>query len=64
MKVRKNYVLFINGFTNTAFYGGDKFNRRISRATFGDLYDCTLTQLKINIKMLLKNNVTVLKMKW
>ena len=64
MIVRKNYVLFINGFTNTAFYGGDKFDRRISHATLGVIYDCTFTQLKNNIKMLLKNNVTVIKMKW
>lgn len=68
MKVRKSYVLFINDVTNTAFYGGHKFDYRLHHehdlSMFGRVFDCTVTQLKNSIKMLLKNNVTVLKMKW
>ena len=63
MKIRKQYTLFVNPITSYAFYGGSKFNSRISKATLGTLYDCTFAQLKSNIKRLKASGYTVLGMK-
>jgi len=61
MKIRKQYTLFINGLTATAFWGGSGFNNRISRATLGTIYDCTLSELKSNIKQLTSTGFLVLR---
>lgn len=52
MKIANNYTLYINPLLNTASYGTTKFNRRISKATFGTIIDCTLSQLKQNVRIL------------
>lgn len=49
--------------TAMAFYGGSKFDARISRATFGTIIDCTLSQLKNNIKLLIKQGFGIICMK-
>lgn len=64
MKIRKSYVLYINNATKMCFYGGDAFNNRISKITLGEIYDCSLHQLKNNIRILENNNFSILKMKW
>lgn len=61
MKIRKNYWLYINPMLATAFYGNDKFGSRISTATFGQLYTCTLFQLKQNLKRLSSTGFSVYK---
>lgn len=48
----------------TAFYGGKKFSSRISNASFGNIFDCTLTELKENIKTLRERKYTVYKRKY
>lgn len=52
MKINRQYTLYINRMEGSAF------NTRISRATFGEIYDCTLSQLKSNIHMLAKQGIT------
>ncbi len=64
MKIRRNYHLFINSMTRMAFWGGTAFNYRISQATLGELYDCSLTELKNNIKLLKNNGFTVSQQKY
>jgi len=64
MKIRKTYTLFINPMLGTAFFGNDKFSRRIDKATLGEIYDCTLSELKQNLKILLNRGYTVLKMNY
>lgn len=61
MKIRKSYVLFVNPMLGTAYYGGGKFDARISQATLGDIFDCTFVELKDNIKLLIKRGYTVSK---
>lgn len=61
MKIRKSYVLFVNPMLGTAYYGGGKFDNRISKATLGDIFDCTFAELKDNIKILIKRGYTVSK---
>jgi len=63
MRILNRYTLFINDMTKTAFYGGSKFDARISKATLGKIYDCNLSQLKANIKILLKEGYIVSCMK-
>lgn len=63
MKIRKTYVLYVNPMLGTAYYGGDAFNSRISEATFGEIYDCTLSELKDNINRLSKRKYSIIKMK-
>ena len=64
MKIRKNYVLFINPMLGTAYYGGDKFNKRISAATLGKIYDCTFSELKHNIKILKNRGYIISKINY
>jgi len=61
MKVRKNYVLFINPMLGVAYYGNSKFGRRVNNVTIGKVYDCTFSELKNNIKLLLKRNYSIFK---
>lgn len=61
MKVRKNYVLYINPMLGTAYYGNNKFNIRISESTIGDIFDCTFNELKQNINILLRKGYTISK---
>ena len=61
MKIRKRYTLFINPMLGTAFFGNDKFSKRINDATLGEIYDCTLSELKQNLKILLNRGYTILK---
>ena len=61
MKVRKNYVLYVNNMLGTACYGNSKFGLRISNATIGSVFDCTLTELKNNIKILSEKGYTISK---
>ncbi len=63
MKIRKQYTLYINPMTAQAFYGGSKFDARISRATFGTIIDCNLSQLKNNLNLLAKQGFGVVCMK-
>ena len=64
MKIRKQYVLFINPMLGTAFFGNHKFSGRINEATLGEIYDCTFSELKQNLKMLLNRGYTILKMNY
>lgn len=52
MKVRKNYVLFINDMLGTATFGNNRFGDRIENATIGKVFDCTLSELKYNLRIL------------
>ena len=61
MKIRKKYTLYINDMTNTVFWGGSGFNRRISKATFGRIYDCSFSELKFNIKKLSNHGYLVVR---
>ena len=61
MKIRKRYVLFINPMLGTAYYGNEKFDRRISQATLGDIIDCTFSELKHNLRMLVNRGYTISK---
>ena len=61
MKIRNKYVLYINRMLGVAYYGGKKFDRRISKATLGKIYDCTFSELKFNIKMLRDKGYEVYK---
>jgi len=61
MKIRKQYVLFINPMLGTAFFGNHKFSERINEATLGEIYDCTFSELKQNLKMLLNRGYTISK---
>ena len=61
MKIRKSYVLFINPMLGTAYYGGAKFDRRISNATLGQIFDCTFSELKDNLRILLKRGYDISK---
>lgn len=45
----------------TAFYGNSKFSNRISQATFGIIYDCSFSELKHNIKVLIERDFTICK---
>ena len=62
MKIKKNYLLYINSQTKTAFYGNSKFENRISNSTLGLLYDCTLRELVENLKRLEEEGYTLMKM--
>lgn len=64
MKIRKYYVLYVNNMNQTAFYGNARFNARISAATFGVIYDCTLTELKHDIRILRDLNYYVTNRKY
>lgn len=56
MKIRKCYTLFVNGFTATAIFGGDKFSYRISNhADIGDVYYCSFSELKHHLRLLQSN---------
>ena len=59
MKVRKKYTLYINSMLGVAYYGNKKFSRRIRNATIGMIFECTLTELKDNIRKLLKKKYLV-----
>ena len=59
MKVRKTYCLYINNMLRTAYYGNTRFAMRISVAEFGKIYDCSLHDLKGNIKRLRREGYTV-----
>jgi len=61
MKIRKNYILFMNPMLKTAYYGGYKFSKRISKATLGHIYDCSFSELKHNIKILENRGYTISK---
>ena len=61
MKIRKQYVLFINPMLGMAFYGNHKFSRRINEATLGEIYDCTFSELKENLRHLLNRGYTISK---
>jgi len=43
----------------TAYYGNTRFAMRISVAEFGKIYDCSLHDLKGNIKRLRREGYTV-----
>ena len=64
MKVRKTYPLYINSMLGTATFGNAKFGRRIDRATIGQIFDCTLSELKDNLRMLIKRGYTVSQRKY
>ena len=64
MKISKKYVLFINSITKHAFFGTEKFDLRISKVKFGQIYDCNFLQLKKNLKYLEENGYTISKKKW
>lgn len=64
MKIRKNYILFVNEMQRTAFYGGKKFDARISKATLGEIFDCSFRDLKNNIKKLKELGFKVSQRKW
>ena len=64
MKIRKQYVLYINEMLCTAYYGTDKFNKRISNATFGLVYDCTFSELMTNLRILKNKNYTINRRKY
>lgn len=64
MKVRKNYVLYVNEMLGTASFGNNRFGNRISNATIGKIFDCTLSELKHNIKVLSKKGYSILKMNY
>jgi len=64
MKIRKQYTLFINPMLGTAFFGNNKFSTRINEATLGEIYDCTFSELKQNLKMLLNRGYRILKMNY
>ena len=61
MKTRKHYVLFINSMLKTAYFGGRKFDQRISAATLGVIYDCTFRELVDNLRMLTDRGYTISK---
>ena len=63
MKIRKNYTLFINHSIKTAFYSGYIFNKRISKTPLGHIYDCSLNELKHNIKVLKKKRICCIQKK-
>ncbi len=64
MKINKKYILFINPVLKMAYYGTEKFNTRISKATLGYIYDCSFSQLKNNLKILIKNGYIASQRKW
>ena len=61
MKTRKRYVLFINSMLKTAYFGGRKFDQRISAATLGTIYDCTFRELVDNLHVLSGKGYTIAK---
>ena len=64
MKIRKQYTLYINGFTMVAMYGNARFGRRIDSVTLGQIWDCNLSELKHNLKMLSKQGFYLTKRRW
>ena len=61
MKIRKKYVLYINDMLGTAYFGNSSFSARIAHASIGEIIDCTLSELKHNIRLLLKRGYKVSK---
>ena len=61
MKIRKSYMLFVNPMLKTAYFGGNRFDRRISGATLGQIYDCTFRDMVDNLKRLVARGYTVSK---
>ena len=61
MKTRKSYVLFVNPMLKTAYFGGRKFDSRISGATLGQIYDCTFSEMVENLKRLVARGYSVSK---
>lgn len=61
MKVRKNYVLYVNSMLGTATYGNEDFGDWINAATIGSTYDCTFNQLKWNLHYLRSQGFRILK---
>ena len=61
MKVRKTYPLYVNPMLGTATFGNSRFSRRIMGVTIGTVYDCTLDELKHNIRTLIKRGYTIAK---
>jgi len=51
----------MNPMLKTAYYGGYKFSKRISKATLGHIYDCSFSELKHNIKILENRGYTISK---
>ena len=63
MKIRKNYILYVSQ-RGDAFYGGRKFESRIGEPSLGTIIDCTLSELKANVKRLRENGYSVIQQKW
>lgn len=63
MKISKKYVLWINTYSSFAIYGTKKLNARIYNIPFtmGYILDCSLEDLKYNIKFLKNNGINVYK---
>jgi len=64
MKVRKTYPLYINPMLGTATFGNAKFGRRINDATIGTIFDCSLSELKDNLRMLIGIGYSVSQRKY
>ncbi len=64
MKIRNNYVLYINDMLKTAYYGNSKFDYRICNMTIGKIYDCSFKELRYNLNILHKRGYDIYKRNW
>jgi len=61
MKVRKEYVLYVNQMLGIGVFGNNKFNRRVVNYTIGTLFYCSLSDLKYNIRQLTCRGYQIIK---
>lgn len=61
MKVANNYILVVNNFTNSATYCTKLSEVKTLNQPLSNVYDCSLKQLKHNIRLLRSKGLTVLR---
>lgn len=63
MKIRKKYILVINPLLMVAYYKKTASDIDVSRDSIVDVWDCTLGELKRNIRILERKGFHCLKSK-
>jgi len=56
MKIRNKYTMVVNGFTQVVFWGN--FN---TKGFLGEIYDCSLHELKHNLNILSKQKFLIVR---
>lgn len=61
MKVARNYILVVNHFTYSATYSTKSNKAKVWNQPLSNVYDCSLNELKHNIRLLRSKGLTVIR---